>query len=247
MPSRSRPVVVVTGGSRGIGRSVCLRAAEAGYDVCFSFRRDEAAAGEVVRRALDLGARCRAIKADMASPADVGVLFATAVAEFGRIDGVVNNAGMTGRVGRFLDSDPAEVDRVIDCNLRGVMTCCREALKHLGEGGAIVNVSSGAAQTGSPNTYIWYAATKAAVETFSLGLAREMAASGIRVNVVSPGVTDTDIHAEGGRPQSMADLAKVIPINRVAEPDEIARPILWLLSAEASYVVGAVLRVGGGR
>ena len=178
--------------------------------------------------------------------------FAAVDERFGRLDGLVNNAGITGRYGRFIDTAPETVEAVLRVNVIGMMDCCREATARMalsrgGRGGGIVNLSSGAARTGAPGSYVWYGASKAAVETFTLGLAQEAAADGIRVNCVSPGVTDTNIHARVGRPQSLEQLARTIPLGRVAAPEEIAGPILYLLSDAASYIVGATLRVGGGR
>lgn len=245
-------VLLVTGGARGIGRAVVLQAAAAGYRVAFSYLSDDAAAESVLWECEAAGREAMALRSDVADRAAVRSLFQAVDARFGRLDAVVNNAGITGPNGTFMKAAPETVDAVIRVNVNGMMDCCREAVARMslslgGEGGGIVNVSSGAARTGSPNAYVWYGAAKAAVETFTLGLAQEVARDGIRVNCVSPGVTATDIHSRGGRSQTLEELGAAIPLGRVADPSEIADPILYLLSDAASYVVGAVLRVGGGR
>lgn len=245
-----RRVLVVTGGARGIGRAVCKAAAAEGMAVAFSYLSDDTAASATMDEIGAAGGEVLAVKADVADPGAVADLFDRVDARFGRIDGLVNNAGITGPAGPFAESDPAVVDRVFRVNVDGTLACCRAAIARMalsrgGHGGAIVNVSSGAADTGAPGIYVWYGAAKAAVESFSRGLANEVAADGIRVNCVSPGVTDTEIHAASGRDLAVA--GRTIPLGRVARPDEIARPIMFLLSESASYVVGAVLRVGGGR
>lgn len=245
-------VLLVTGGARGIGRATCLAAAKAGYRVAFSYLSDDAAAERLVAEIGAAGGEAIAVRSDVGDLVAVPGLFAAVDDRFGRLDGLVNNAGITGPNGRFMDAPSEIIDAVFQVNVAGMMACCREAIGRMarsagGQGGAIVNISSGAARTGSPNSYVWYGAAKAAVETFTLGLAQEVAADGVRVNCVSPGVTATEIHSRGGRSQSLEQLAAAIPIGRVAEPWEIADPILYLLSDAASYVVGATLRVGGGR
>jgi NAD(P)-dependent dehydrogenase (short-subunit alcohol dehydrogenase family) len=247
-----RKVLLVTGGSRGIGRATCLAAAAAGYRVAFNYHSAKAAADSLVSEIAAAGGEAAAWQADIGHHEDVRTLFEAVDARFGRLDGLVNNAGITGRNGTFMDTARETIAAVMRVNIIGLMDCCRQAIARMarsrgGIGGGIVNVTSGAAQIGAPGTYVWYAASKAAVESFSLGLAREMAAEGIRVNCVSPGVTDTEIHMRGGRTQSLAELARSIPLGRVAAPEEIAGPILYLLSDTASYIVGTTLRVGGGR
>lgn len=247
-----RKVLLVTGGSRGIGRAVCLAAARAGYAVAFSYQSDQGAADRLVAEIAGQGGQAAAWRADVGRSEDVAALFQAVDARFGRLDSLVNNAGITGPNGRFMETDAATIEEVIRVNLTGTMECCRAAIARMarsrgGRGGGIVNLSSGAARTGSPGTYVWYGAAKAAVETFTQGVAQEVAGDGIRVNCVSPGVTDTEIHARGGRTQSLEHLARTIPLGRVADPAEIAEPILYLLSDAASYIVGTTLRVGGGR
>jgi len=245
-------VVLVTGGARGIGRATCLAAAAAGYRVAFSYLSDDAAASALVARIEAEGGTAVALQSDVSDPGDVDRLFAAVDSRFGRLDALVNNAGSTGPAGRFLDSDPATVDTVLRVNVTGMMDCCRAAGRRMstetgGVGGTIVNVSSGAATTGAPFNYVWYGAAKAAVEAFTKGFAAEMAPLGVRVNCVSPGITATEIHARSGRSHSMEQLERTIPLGRAATPEEIAAPILFLMSDAASYVVGTVLRVGGGR
>lgn len=250
--SARRRTMLVTGGSRGIGRAICLSAARQGYDVCFSYRSDEAAAAALVDEIEAIGGRATPVRSDVAKPEDVRRLFETVDREFGRLDALVNNAGVTGPCGSFMDTSAQTIEEVFAVNVFGLMECCRNAVPRMsarqgGSGGGIVNLSSGAAQQGSPNTYVWYGASKAAVETFTIGLAKEVARDGIRVNAVSPGVTDTEIHVRGGKQQPLDEIARSIPLGRVADPAEIAEPVLWLLSDGASYVTAAVLRVGGGR
>ena len=250
--THERKVLLVTGGSRGIGRAVCLAAAQAGYDIVFSYASDETAARSVVDDCAAKGADALAVRSDVGDPAAVEELFRALDERFGRLDAVVNNAGITGRNGRFMDTDRETVEAVLRVNVSGTMDCCRAAIARMarsrgGQGGAIVNLSSGAARTGSPGSYVWYGAAKAAVETFTLGLGQEVAREGIRVNCISPGVTATEIHSRGGRVQSLDELGAAIPLGRVAEPEEIAASVMYLLSDAASYVVATTLRVGGGR
>ncbi len=246
-------VLVVTGGSRGIGAATCRLAAGAGWDVAVNYTRDKAAADAVVAEVKAAGRRACAIQGDMALERDVVALFETAAALLGRIGGVVNNAGVVGdQAGRIADASADMITRVVDLNVTGALLVCREAARRLstakgGPGGAVVNVSSIAATLGGPGEYVWYAATKGAVDSMTIGLSRELAAEGVRVNAVSPGLIETDIHASGGQPDRLKRLGPQVPIGRAGTADEVAEAIVWLLSDAASYVTGANLRVGGGR
>jgi glucose 1-dehydrogenase len=245
-------VVVVTGAARGIGAATARCLAHAGYAVCVNYREDAAAAAVVVGEVEAAGGHAAAVCADTTSEADVRRLFREAENALGPLHALVNNAGVTGPLGRFADIDTAALRRVVDVNLLGCMLCAREALhcfsRHAAAppGRSIVNVSSVAAATGSPGEYVHYAATKAAIETFTLGLAREVAEQGIRVNAVAPGTIRTGIHAAAGDPGRPARIAPRVPMRRIGEPEEVAEAILWLLSDAASYSTGTVLRVTGG-
>lgn len=242
-------VLIVTGAGRGIGAAIALRAAREGYAVAVNYQRDEAAAAGVVERIRAQGGTALAVRADVGDPAAVRAMFARVTLELGPLSALVNNAGITGRIGPFMDSDPATIDEVFRINVHGTMHCARAAVaafRAAGTGGVIVNLSSVAAQTGSPGEYVHYAASKAAVEAFTLGLARELATEGIRVCGVAPGSTLTDIHAAAGEPERPARVAPRIPMQRLATPEEIAEPVVWMLSDAASYVTGATLRASGG-
>jgi NAD(P)-dependent dehydrogenase (short-subunit alcohol dehydrogenase family) len=250
-----RQVTVVTGGGRGIGAATVQRLAAAGHDVAIAYHRDVDAAEAVGGAVRAAGRRAVVVRADVASEADVERLFDTAIGQLGPVTGLVNNAGVTSRPGPLVDLSTEDLRRVVDVNLLGSVLCARRAAQEMattrggagGAGGAIVNVSSGAATLGSPGEYVHYAATKAAVDTLTIGLAKELAADGIRVNCVQPGLVHTGIHATMGDPQRPQRLAPGIPLGRAGEPDEIAAAICWLLSPEASYATGAILRVAGGR
>lgn len=242
-------VLIVTGAGRGIGAAIARQAAAEGYAVAVNYRNDEAAAQALVASIRDGGGQAAAIQADIAVEAEVARLFARAEAEFGPPAALVNNAGITGRIARFMDTSPATIEAVFRTNVYGTMHCCRaavDAFRRNGARGVIVNLSSVAASTGSPREYVHYAASKAAVETFTLGLARELAPEGIRVCAVAPGSTLTDIHAAAGEPGRPERVAPAIPMGRLATPDEIAAAVAWLLSPAASYVTGATLRCAGG-
>jgi NAD(P)-dependent dehydrogenase (short-subunit alcohol dehydrogenase family) len=244
-------VVVITGAARGIGAATALAAARQGDAVAVNYRQDAAAAEAVAARIRADGGRALAVQADVARPEDVARLFDATAAALGPVTALVNNAGTTGRITRFEGLDLATLRRVIEVNLVGCMLCSQEAVRRLstargGPGGAIVNLSSVAAQTGSPGEYVHYAATKAAIEAFTRGLAREVASEGIRVNAVAPGTVQTGIHAAGGDPLRPARVASRIPMGRVALPEEIAAAILWLLSPAAAYATGSVLTIAGG-
>ncbi|MFI1310775.1 SDR family NAD(P)-dependent oxidoreductase [Streptomyces albidoflavus] len=240
-----QPLTVVTGGSRGIGAAVCARLAADGHDLVVGYRSDRAAAEAVAERVRAAGRRALAVAVDTADAASVDALFDEA-ATLGTVTGLVNNAGMSGPVGRLADADPAGLSRALDVNLLGYLLCARRAVRDLAAsgGGALVNISSAAATLGSPGEYVHYAAAKGAVDTLTVGLAKEVAEDGIRVNCVAPGVIWTEFHADPERP---AKQAPRIPLGRSGQPEEIAGAVSWLLSADASYTTGAVLRVAGGR
>ena len=250
--AKDNDVVVITGAGRGIGAATALLAAQRGYAVCVHYRSDASAADEVVAAARASGARAAAVQADVAREADVIRLFDEAAAQLGRVTALVNNAGILERQCRLDEMDAGRFQRVFATNVTGVLLCAREAVRrmstrHGGRGGAIVNVSSIAATLGSPGEYVDYAASKGAVDTLTVGLAREVAEEGIRVNSVRPGVIHTGIHAAGGEPGRVDRVKNTVPMKRGGQPEEVARAILWLLSPEASYCTGAVIDVSGGR
>lgn len=247
-----RPVLLVTGGSRGIGAAVAQLAAGAGFDVAISYRSDRAAADGVVAACRAAGASALAVPGDMAVEADVVALFDRA-AELGPVRHVVNNAGITGRSGPLADTDASVIRETVDINVTGAILVAREAARRLstrrgGPGGSIVNISSVAATLGGAGEYVWYAATKGAMDSLTAGLSKELAADGIRVNAVSPGLTDTDIHAKStGDAARVGRMAPMIPMGRAGRAGEIAAAVLFLISEGASYVSGANLKVSGGR
>ncbi|GAA3898063.1 SDR family oxidoreductase [Streptomyces lacrimifluminis] len=243
------PVTVVTGGSRGIGAATCLRLAADGHDVAVGYVRDAGAAELVAAGVREAGARCVAVQVDTSVEADVDRLFDTVEERLGPVTGLVNNAGVTGPLGRLADADPADLRRVVDVNLLGTLLCSRRAARSMTarRDGVIVNVSSAAATLGSPGDYVHYAATKAAVDALTLGLAKELGPDGVRVNAVAPGIIDTEMHATMGDPGRAERASPTIPLRRPGLAGEVAAAIAWLMSAEASYTTGAVLRVSGGR
>ncbi|MEU6477124.1 glucose 1-dehydrogenase [Streptomyces sp. NPDC047017] len=244
-----RLVTVVTGGGRGIGAAICRRLAADGHDVVVGYVHDTQAAEAVADEVLEAGARGVAVRMDTSVEADVERLFAAAEERLGPVTGLVNNAGVTGPLGRLTDTDTADLRRVVDVNLLGTLLCSRRAAQLMVPrgNGVIVNVSSAAATLGSPGDYVHYAATKAAVDALTLGLAKELGPDGIRVNAVAPGMIDTEMHAAMGDPDRARRAAATIPLRRPGHAEEIAAAVAWLMSPDASYASGAVLRVSGGR
>lgn len=245
-----RPVTIVTGGSRGIGAATVLALARGGHDVAFSYRSDAEAAERVRVAATERGAGCVALQADVTREEDVERVFRES-AQLGPVTGLVNNAGLTAHIGDLAETPVEVIRRVIEVNLVGAVLCAREAARVMsvrrgGRGGAIVNVSSAAATLGSPHEYVHYAAAKAGIDALTVGLAKELADDGIRVNAVAPGIVNTEIHAAAGAPDRAERAVSRIPVGRLAEPEEIAAAIAWLLTPDAGYATGAVLRVAGG-
>jgi NAD(P)-dependent dehydrogenase (short-subunit alcohol dehydrogenase family) len=240
-------LAIVTGGSRGIGAATALLFAERGWDVCIGFQRDHAAAAGIAAQCAASGVRALSVQGDLATDAGVDALFAAADG-LGSLDALVNNAGIVGPPQRVDEMSTERIERMLAVNTLAPFLCARAAVRRMqGRGGSIVNVGSAASRIGSPNNYVDYAASKGAIDTMTLGLAKEVAAEGIRVNCVRPGVIDTEIHASGGQPDRAREIAPQIPMQRPGEAVEIARAIVWLCSEEASYVTGAILDVSGGR
>lgn len=243
------PVLLVTGGSRGIGAAVCRAASREGWRIALSYRSDAHAAHGVVAAINAGGGRAHAFQADVGDPKAIERLFIAVESALGFPTGLVNNAGITGGIGPFADAPDETLRRVFDVNVMGTMLCTQAAVKRwlsMKSPGRIVNISSVAATLGSAGEYVHYAASKGAVDSFTIGLARELAGDSIRVNAVSPGVTDTGIHSASGAPDRVLRVAGCIPLQRAAQAEEIAEAVVWLQSDKASYVTGAVLRVGGG-
>jgi NAD(P)-dependent dehydrogenase (short-subunit alcohol dehydrogenase family) len=245
-------IALITGASRGIGAATALSLAQAGYAVAVNYRDNSLAADEVVRQIRAQGGNAITVKADVAVEAEVLAMFAKVDAKLGTLTALVNNAGVVDVASRVDAMSTARLQRMLNTNVLGSMVCAREAVlrmstRHGGSGGAIVNLSSVASTLGSPGQYVDYAASKGAIDSFTVGLAREVAAEGIRVNAVRPGIIDTDIHASGGQPDRAQRLAPQVPMQRPGTAQEIANAIVWLLSDAASYTTGAILDVGGGR
>jgi NAD(P)-dependent dehydrogenase (short-subunit alcohol dehydrogenase family) len=246
------PTLLITGASRGIGAATALLAAQRGYAVAVNYSANSLAADEVVRQIRASGGTAMAVQADVADEAQVMAMFAHIDAKLGPLTGLVNNAGVVDVVSRVDEMSVARLKRMFDINIVGSFVCAREAIRrmstrHGGAGGSIVNLSSAAARLGGPGQYVDYAASKGAIDTFTLGLAREVAAEGIRVNAVRPGIIETDIHASGGQPDRARQLAPLVPMQRAGSAMEVAQAIVWLLSDDASYTTGALIDVAGGR
>jgi NAD(P)-dependent dehydrogenase (short-subunit alcohol dehydrogenase family) len=244
--------LIVTGASRGIGAAVARLAAARGYSVAVNFQSGEVEARKLVNEISSSGGRALAMQADVGREEDIVRLFQTAERELGRLTALVNNAGITGGFARVDAVSGDALERVFAVNVIGALLCAREAVKRMstantGSGGAIVNISSRAAHTGGAGEWVHYAATKGAIDSFTIGLAREVATEGIRVNAVAPGLTATGLHAANGEPERLQRLMPSIPMQRAGQPEEIAEAVLWLLSPAASYVTGSILNVGGGR
>jgi NAD(P)-dependent dehydrogenase (short-subunit alcohol dehydrogenase family) len=245
-------VLLVTGASRGIGAATAVLAARKGYAVAVNYARNEAAAEQVVQAIRAAGGNAVAIQGDVAEERQVLELFAQVDSRLGRLTALVNNAGIVDRSARVEDMDVARLKRMFDINVIGSFVCAREAVRrmstrHGGRGGAIVNVSSAASRLGAPGQYVDYAASKGAIDAFTIGLAKEVAADGIRVNAVRPGLIETEIHASGGLPDRVRDLAHLVPMQRGGTAEEVAQAIVWLLSPEASYTTMSLVEVSGGR
>ena len=248
----SSPVIIITGASSGIGAATARLAARNGYAAAVNFLRQRDKAEEIVAAIRDVGGHAISIQADISLENDVSRLFETTSHELGRVTALVNNAATLEPQTRLDSMDAARLQRMFATNVIGSFLCAREAVRrmstrHGGSGGAIVNVSSGAARYGSPGEYIDYAATKGAIDTLTIGLAREVAEEGIRVNAVRPGFIYTDLHTKGGEPNRVDRVKALVPMQRGGQPEEVAAAILWLLSAEASYITGSILDVSGGR
>jgi len=246
-------VMVITGSSRGIGAATARLAAKAGYAVCVNYLHNAKAAGEVVDDIVSAGGEAIAVHGDMSVEADIIRLFRTVDQDLGRLAVLVNNAGTVGDAPvRVQDITSDRLQSMLALNVAGYFLCAREAIRRMstaqgGQGGAIINISSAAARLGSPGEYVDYAASKGAIDTMTIGLAKEVAGEGIRVNAVRPGLIRTDIHASGGQPDRLSRLEKAVPMQRIGTPEEVAETVLWLAGPSASYITGALVDVSGGR
>ncbi len=247
-----KPVLLITGASRGIGAATAILAAQQGWSVAVNYASNQASAHAVVARIRESGGNAIAVQADVGDEAQIMRMFAEVDAQLGRLTGLVNNAGVVDVTAKVEDHSWARWERMMRINVLGSFACAREAVRrmstaHGGAGGSIVNVSSAAARIGSPGQYVDYAAAKGAIDAFTLGLAKEVAAEGIRVNAVRPGLIDTDIHASGGLPHRVRELAHLVPMQRGGTADEVAQAIVWLLSDAASYTTMSLMDISGGR
>ena len=246
------PTLLVTGGSRGIGAATALLAAQRGYAVAVNYTTNSLAADEVVRQIRAQGGNAITVQADVSDEAQIMAMFQKIDAKLGRLTALVNNAGVVDVAARVDEMSVARLKRMFDINVLGSFVCAREAVKRMstrfgGSGGAIVNVSSAAARLGGGGQYVDYAASKGAIDTFTVGLANEVAQEGIRVNAVRPGIIETEIHASGGQPDRIRQMAPQVPMQRAGSAEEVAQAIMWLLSGDASYTTGTLLDVTGGR
>ncbi|MBL8928832.1 MAG: SDR family oxidoreductase [Kineosporiaceae bacterium] len=252
MTHQHQRVVLVTGGGRGIGAATARLAAARGWDVAVNYTRDQASAQAVADSVRDAGRRAVVVRADVADPAAVQAMFLRVDSELGRLTDLVNNAGIVDAAMRFDEMSLTRLRRMLDVNVLGTMLCAQQAIRristrHGGPGGSIVNISSAAARLGSPGVYVDYAAAKGAVDVLTLGLGKELAAEGVRVNAVRPGIVDTEIHADSGDPDRARTVGPSLPMGRVGRPEEIAAAVVWLMSPEASYLTASVVDVAGGR
>ncbi|MBE9606066.1 SDR family oxidoreductase [Acetobacteraceae bacterium H6797] len=258
MPNKSsdapqrRRILLVTGGSRGIGAAVCRQAIEAGYDIALTWRSEQAAAEAIVAEARAKGRRAIAVQAEMSRREDIARLYETVDAKLGPLTHLVNNAGLIGPGSPLIEASDDTIAHCIDVNVTGAILVAREAARRMaksrgGHGGAIVHLSSMAATLGAPGEFVWYAASKGAIDALTIGMSKEMGKDGIRVNAVAPGLIDTEIHASAGDPGRLDRMRGMIPVGREGTADEVASAILYLLSDDAAYVSGTILRVSGGR
>ena len=248
----SKPILLITGGGRGIGAATAKLAAEQGYHVVINYRTDATSANKVVADIVASGGLADCVQADISDVEQVAQMFSFIRKKWGKVQALVNNAGVLEQQMRFTDTTPARWQRIFQTNVFGTMQCCQEAFQDMaisrgGQGGTIVNVSSLASVYGSPNEYVDYAASKGAVDSFSKGFALEVAGDGIRVNVVRPGLIYTDMHADGGEAERVDRIGPTLPLQRGGKPEEVAEAILWLLSDKSSYSTGGFIDVGGGR
>jgi len=252
MSAATPRTIIVTGASRGIGAAIARLAGARGYDVAVNYLRNEAAAHAVVEDIERTGGRAIAIAADVVDESQIVSMFQTAERQLGPITALVNNAGITGGFARVENIEASMLNRMLAVNVTGAMICAREAVRRMstkrgGQGGSIVNISSMAAQLGAPHEWVHYAASKGAISTMTIGLAREVATESIRVNAVAPGLIETDLHADNGEPGRVERMAPTIPMTRAGTPQEVAEAVIWLISPAASYITGAIMPVSGGR